>query len=271
MIGFIGVFDTAGDYTLQFTVTHTLVSTVTSSLPLFGTGFQPRTSLFLWVPELSPASATSFTQQQLTPTAAQRLTKSKSKSHCDWRSVGKSWCRAPSGAHDQIFITIWQLRSCSLWDALSDERMGLSFVHAAGPCQRSLSRARVHWDSRPYFTPSNLRLPFSSPPTTRRVTVEVFDPASTRIGWLTKDSTHYIALHGSHRKHNSSVAVQLLLCDGVTYSVIACTAIGTNWADNIILLLFTGSCLVTAGCCDSTVLASSEYATLCYVQRDETM
>jgi hypothetical protein len=33
---------------------------------------------------------------------------------------------------------------------------------------------------RPYFTVSDLRLPFSSPPTTRRVTVEVFDPASTR-------------------------------------------------------------------------------------------
>jgi hypothetical protein len=40
----------------------------------------------------------------------------KSKSHCDWRSVSqsvsqsvsKSWCRAP----DQIFITVWQLRSC---------------------------------------------------------------------------------------------------------------------------------------------------------------
>jgi hypothetical protein len=31
---------------------------------------------------------------------------SKSKSHCDWRSVSKSWCRAPSGTHDQIFITI---------------------------------------------------------------------------------------------------------------------------------------------------------------------
>jgi hypothetical protein len=28
-----------------------------------------------------------------------------SKSHCDWRS-------APSGAHDQIFITVWHLRSC---------------------------------------------------------------------------------------------------------------------------------------------------------------
>jgi hypothetical protein len=34
------------------------------------------------------------------------------------------------------------------------------------------------WDLRPYFTVSDLRLPFSSPPTTRRATVEVFDPAS---------------------------------------------------------------------------------------------
>jgi hypothetical protein len=38
--------------------------------------------------------------------------KSKSMSHCHWRSVSKSWCQAPSGAHDQIFITVWQLRSC---------------------------------------------------------------------------------------------------------------------------------------------------------------
>jgi hypothetical protein len=36
----------------------------------------------------------------------------KSKSHCDWRSVSKSWCRAPSGAHDEVFITFSQLRSC---------------------------------------------------------------------------------------------------------------------------------------------------------------
>jgi hypothetical protein len=38
--------------------------------------------------------------------------KSKSKSHCDWRPVSKSWCRAPFGAYDQIFSTVWQLRSC---------------------------------------------------------------------------------------------------------------------------------------------------------------
>jgi hypothetical protein len=45
----------------------------------------------------------------------------------------------------------------------------------------TLARAVFPWDSRPYFTVSNLRLPFSSPPAIRRVTVEVFDPASTRV------------------------------------------------------------------------------------------
>jgi hypothetical protein len=54
-------------------------------------------------------------------------------------------------------------------------RPSLSFVYDAGPCQRSLSPARVPWDSRPYFTVSDLRLPFLSPPTTLRVKVEVTD------------------------------------------------------------------------------------------------
>jgi hypothetical protein len=39
--------------------------------------------------------------------------KVKPKSLCDWRqSISKSWCRAPSGTHDQIFITLWQLQTC---------------------------------------------------------------------------------------------------------------------------------------------------------------
>jgi hypothetical protein len=87
----------------------------------------------------------------------------------------------PSGAYDQIFITYVTVTGLFLWGALSDERSGLSFVYAAGLCQRSLSRVRVPWDSRPYFTVSESRLPVSSPPTTRRVTMEVFDPASTRV------------------------------------------------------------------------------------------
>jgi hypothetical protein len=67
-----------------------------------------------------------------------------------------------------------------MWGALSDERTGLSFTFATGLRQRSHSRVRVPWEQRPYFTLSNSKLPFSSPLTTRRVTVEVFDPDSTR-------------------------------------------------------------------------------------------
>jgi hypothetical protein len=121
---------------------------------------------------------------------------SQSQSHIttDGQWVSKSWCRAPSGPHDQIFITVWQLRSCFMWGALSGERMGLSFVYATGPCQRSLSQVRVPWDSRPYFTVSELRLPFSSPPTTRRLTVEVFVPSSTA------SPAHYIALAWTTQK-----------------------------------------------------------------------
>jgi hypothetical protein len=43
-----------------------------------------------------------------------QLHPSQSQSHIatDGQSVSKSWCRAPPGAHDQMFITLWQLRSC---------------------------------------------------------------------------------------------------------------------------------------------------------------
>jgi hypothetical protein len=67
--------------------------------------------------------------------------------------------------------------------AVSDERTGLTFTNAARPLQRSDSRVRVPWDSRQYFTDSDLGLPFLSPPTTRRATVEAFDHASTREIW----------------------------------------------------------------------------------------
>jgi hypothetical protein len=40
-------------------------------------------------------------------------------------------------------------------------------------------RVQLPWDSWPHFTVLDSRLPFSSAPTTRRVTVEVFDLAST--------------------------------------------------------------------------------------------
>jgi hypothetical protein len=48
----------------------------------------------------------------------------------DGRSVSLSWCRAPSGARDQILITIWLFLFVffSMSVAPSDERSGLSFV-----------------------------------------------------------------------------------------------------------------------------------------------
>jgi hypothetical protein len=49
----------------------------------------------------------------------------------DGQSVCVSWCRAPSGVHDQIFVTVRQLRSCPLGGgggAPADEGPGPSFV-----------------------------------------------------------------------------------------------------------------------------------------------
>jgi hypothetical protein len=103
--------------------------------------------------------------------------------------------------------TIWDLRLvvyyCQtitgflMWCALSDERMGLSFTIAANPRQRSHWRVRVPWYSRPYFTVSDSRLPFSSLPTTRRAKVEVFDPTSIRDNLSSKcQSQSHIATDG---------------------------------------------------------------------------
>jgi hypothetical protein len=104
----------------------------------------------------------------------------------DGQSASLSWFKAPiRGLRPDFYCrTEYGIRlTVTLlipWGALSDERTGLSFVCAAGPCQRSLSRVLVPWDSRPNITVSDLRLPFSSPPTTRRVTVPFITP--TRPG-----------------------------------------------------------------------------------------
>jgi hypothetical protein len=98
----------------------------------------------------------------------------------DGQAASASWNKAPIWGLQPDFYYCHIVADLLMWGALSDERTGVSFTIAAGSRQRSHSRVRVRWDSRPYFTVSDLRLSFSSPPTTRRVTVEVFDPASTR-------------------------------------------------------------------------------------------
>jgi hypothetical protein len=129
----------------------------------------------------------------------------------------------PSGAHDQIFITCVTVTILLLWGAPSDERSGLSFVCAAGPCQRSLSRVRVPWDLRPYFTVTDLRLPISSPFTTRRVTVEVFDWASTRVWAVVVSSGEYkvdISFLLNPSKHNTN-EICIITCNGALLHVSA--------------------------------------------------
>jgi hypothetical protein len=139
-------------------------------------------------------------------------------------TVGRPVClgiKHPFGAYDQIFITVRQLRFF-MWGALSDERTGLSFTTAAGPRQRSHSRVLLPWDSRPYFTVSDSRLPFLSPPTTSRATVEVFDPDSTRDRLFIAPTVLLITYrHGPQRTHHSFVAVSnyfgvnMLICEAV--------------------------------------------------------
>jgi hypothetical protein len=98
-------------------------------------GFQRRTFPFLWVPELSPVSATSFSQQQLTTAESQQpfdclanqpteinstdwltdwLSWAESESYVttDVQTASLSWNKAPSESYDHIFIIVWQLRVC---------------------------------------------------------------------------------------------------------------------------------------------------------------
>jgi hypothetical protein len=68
-----------------------------------------------------------------------------------------------------------------MWGALSDERTGLSFTIAAGLASTIIVGSESH-GTRDHTLLSQIRdLPFSSPPTTRRATVEVFDPPPREI------------------------------------------------------------------------------------------
>jgi hypothetical protein len=150
-----------------------------------------RRHLFSWAP-----------WRELISITGQPLSESESYVTTDGQSASLSWYKAPIWGlrPDFYFRTENGIRLTVTflipWGALSDERTGLSFVCAAGPCQCSLSRVLVPWDLRPYFTVSDLRLPFLSPPTTHRVTVEVFDPASTRGQPLSSQSQSHIATDG---------------------------------------------------------------------------
>jgi hypothetical protein len=80
----------------------------------------------------------------------------------DGQSASLSWNKAPIWGLRPDFYYYQTFAGLLMWSTLSDERVGLLFIIAAGPRQRSHSWVWVLWDSWPYFTLSDSRLPFSS-------------------------------------------------------------------------------------------------------------
>jgi hypothetical protein len=92
----------------------------------------------------------------------------------------------PSGAYDQIFIAVRQLRSC--WcEALSLTRGGVCRLQLLLALASAVIFGSEFLETCVHISLAYSRLPFSSPPTTRRATVEVFYTASTRETQFTYD------------------------------------------------------------------------------------
>jgi hypothetical protein len=110
---------------------------------------------------------------------------SESESCYDRRSVGQSVLvySAHPGLTTRFFFP-FGIRNTSDSNVLDSvgrplwREDGSVFCMCRWPLPGQCFSVLVPWDLRPYVTVSDLRLPFSSPPTTRRVTVEVFNPAS---------------------------------------------------------------------------------------------
>jgi hypothetical protein len=122
----------------------------------------------------------------------------------DGQSASLSWNKAPIWGLRPDFYQCQTVAGLLMWSAPSDERTPLSFTIAVGPRQPSHSRVRFPWDLRPYFTVLGSRLLFSSSPTTRTATVEVFDSASTREADCSLGVPQYMPRGGLHAKHRLS-------------------------------------------------------------------
>jgi hypothetical protein len=158
LTGFIGLFDTACDYTLQFTITHTLVPRVTSSLPLLSSGFQSYTFPFLWVLELSTAPNSNSSPQL--PTSSWTNCNSKSKLCYDQCSVSQSilGVKKPPGVQDQILLLSDNQGFVDVGRPPWWEVGSVIYNCCCPPPAQSLLGPSPQ-DSWPYFTLSDLRLP----------------------------------------------------------------------------------------------------------------
>jgi hypothetical protein len=146
-----------------------LVSTATSSLPLLDSGFQRQTFLFLRIPELFPASATNFPQQQLTTTEqlTNRLTDCNKESKLkpklellyDWRFTANQFILATSLLRPTKSNCCLQLNTCGCSPyAIYSQTRGRFFVFGWQPncsirCSPLSSRRTVSRTLLVYWRP----------------------------------------------------------------------------------------------------------------------
>jgi hypothetical protein len=173
----------------------------------------------------------------------------------------------PSGAYDQIFFS-FGIRNTSdsyvldsvgrpLW-----REDGSVFCMYRWPLPTQSFSVLVPLDLRPHFTVSDLRLPFSSPPTTRRVTVEVFDPASTRVSppvsdWFKRPYPLYIPSARTTQKTQLSIVSCIRLCGNACIQLFHSNGCAHH------LLYCCVRALPSNGCFSAyTVLAFSTFATV---------
>jgi hypothetical protein len=133
-----------------------------------------------WIPFSSPPTTRRDTVEVFDPPPHGGLTTESGRVLCyDRRSVRQSaWNKAQIWCLTRFLLL--SVAGLLIWGALSDLRVGLSFKIAIGLRLFSHTRVRFPYDSGSYLTVSDSRLLFSSPPKTRKATVEVVDPASTR-------------------------------------------------------------------------------------------
>jgi hypothetical protein len=131
------------------------------------------------IPMLPRSYPDSLTSRNST-NSSKSESESKSYVTTDGQSASLSPNKGPICSLRPDFYYCQTVAGLLMLGALSDDRTGLSFKTAAGPRQRNHSRVRHRWDSRQYFTVSDSKLHFSSPPLIRRATVKVFDPVSTQ-------------------------------------------------------------------------------------------
>jgi hypothetical protein len=197
MAGFVGHSDTAPDYALHFTITHTLVSTVMSSVPLLGSGFQ-RQALPNCARPQEPAS-NSNSSQRLNPIKSLTHYNSKSKSlgqsvleertrlglttkrlllldSCGFVDVGRSLWREDSSA---LYNCCWSSPAQSFSGQSAAGLVTIFYCHRFETSPTWRARSPYLYPpgtGSPSYIPQAVGSPYA-PSTARRATV-------TYSGWL---------------------------------------------------------------------------------------